>query len=270
LDRLVFSFQTNSRTTRSVGLIALLPKLLPNQGHGMTDVAAQERHAVAPSGLRRRVALGVVALAIFVVVCGGVWRFVLRDRLIAKRFGVVVPGLVFRSGQISRHRIESVLTTYRIRCVIDLQGDDSNSPEQQAERETVKRLGIRRVSAPLIGDGTGEVEQYAVAVAELVRCRDAGEPVLVHCSAGSQRTGGVVAAYRLLIEGVSQADVLREMQRYDWNPRRDRILPQYLDRNLPELGRRLNARGIATVKREFTQPLAGSAGAVESGPRFLR
>jgi protein tyrosine phosphatase len=40
------------------------------------------------------------------------------------------------------------------------------------------------------------------------------KPVYVHCRYGENRTGVMVAAYRMLIEGVSDEEAIEEMRRY--------------------------------------------------------
>jgi len=40
------------------------------------------------------------------------------------------------------------------------------------------------------------------------------KPIYVHCRSGMNRTGVMVAAYRVLIEGVSDKDAIAEMERY--------------------------------------------------------
>lgn len=40
------------------------------------------------------------------------------------------------------------------------------------------------------------------------------KPIYVHCRSGKNRTGLMVAAYRVLIEGVRQADAIAEMKRF--------------------------------------------------------
>src|SRR5262249_3927257 len=116
----------------------------------------------------------------------------LRDRFIPKRWGVVEEGKIYRSGQISRHLIRQMLVTNRIQTVVDLTWDDPNETNHVAELAAIADLGIERKLCPLQSDGTGDVHIYGQAVAEVARAARAGTPVLVHCAAGTQRTGGVV------------------------------------------------------------------------------
>jgi len=43
------------------------------------------------------------------------------------------------------------------------------------------------------------------------------QPVLVHCQHGADRTGVMVAAYRVVVQGWSKDDAIREMQRGGYN-----------------------------------------------------
>lgn len=201
--------------------------------------------------VRRR----LIWLALTIAMVGGgvaLWTEVIRDRVVAKRWGVVEPGAIYRSGQVSRHLIENQLRQHGIRVVVDLMGDDPDNREQPFERAVIERLGIELVKCPLIGDGTGDPREYVRAVSALDRARRAGQPALVHCYAGSQRTGGTVALYRLLVRGESPMEILAELPRYDWRPTRDRILLEYLDRHLAEIMRGLREEGV-----EITEPADG-------------
>ncbi len=167
-----------------------------------------------------------------------------HDRLWPRRWGVVEPGVVYRSGQLAPGLIERVLREHRIRTVVDLTDRHTRTAAREAEKRTLEKLGIRRVRAPLEGDGRGDLESYVAAIGEILRARAKGEPLLVHCQSGVQRAGGVVAAYRLLVPGWSPENVLRELQTFGWRPGRDRVLIEFLNTNLPELARRLRAAGV--------------------------
>lgn len=184
----------------------------------------------------------VLAMALIGMSCA-LWFYVLRDRLVVKRWGTVVPGVVYRSGQISRFLIVSTLQQHRIRHIICMTSPDELDVHQQAELAAVRDLGIEHVFLPLNGRGIGKVEHFTRAVTLLASDAQAGEPVLVHCHAGTQRTGGIVAAYRLLIERRSPQFVIDELRQYGWNPRRDRILVDFVNAHLKEAADELVAAG---------------------------
>ncbi len=192
------------------------------------------RHRCFPS-------LGVCAV-ILVGICATAYQC--RYLVFPKRFGVVVQGEIYRSGQLSRFLVESTLQKHKIRQIVDLTGFGDAEPDHRAEVEAAKRLGIAHYSFHLRGDGTGNIENYAAALEIICKARQAGEPVLVHCAAGSQRTGGTIAAYRLLFEHWSRAEVLQELQDYDWDRSQDQVLVRYLDDHWEELAASLVRRGI--------------------------
>lgn len=171
----------------------------------------------------------------------------LRHQLSPKRFGVVESGQVYRSGQIAGHLIEEVLRSHQIGLVVDLTDDAPVDPrelaDQQAERRAIDQLGIERRQHVLIADGTGDVVTYAAAVRSVVEGVRTGRPVLVHCAAGTQRTGGVVALYRLMVQQQPADEVLREMQYYKYNYEMSPNLLDYLNTNMPALAAELLRNG---------------------------
>ena len=203
----------------------------------------QADHAPRP---RKSIGRLLVTIGVIVAVIGGgiwVWEEVLEDRLIPKRFGVVVPGSVYRSGQLSPSLVRRTLAKHEIDLVVHLGVHDPGNKAHVAEQAAVETLGIERRLFPLRGDGTGDIDNYAQAIAAIVAARDAGRRVLVHCAAGSYRTGGVIASYRMLIEGKAPDEAWAEMERYSWNSDNP-ILPEYLNSHMGELTEKLLQMGV--------------------------
>ncbi|MEQ9454836.1 MAG: tyrosine-protein phosphatase [Phycisphaeraceae bacterium] len=207
-----------------------------------TANASKPPHSVAPpSGRYWKRGLVLLILVIVGVV---VWEEVLEDRLIAKRFGTIIPGEVYRSGQISPYLIEDVLRDNEIDVVIDFTGI-GNGPdeEQQAETAAIASLGITGHRFPLAGDGTGNPESYVSALVTLREAMASDQQVLMHCSAGSQRTGGATGFYRLFYEGWTPEQVIDELKQYDWSPRKDTILLRYMNEHMAFIAQRLVEEG---------------------------
>jgi len=172
------------------------------------------------------------------------WELVLKDRLATKHWGVVEQGLIYRSGRLPLDRAQATLANHHIRVLIDLTENKPGNRFQLKERAAAAALGIEYHNFPLIGDGTGNITNYANAIAVMHQARREGKPVLVHCAAGAQRTGGVVAAYRVLVERKAPAEARAELKRYGWKPGKDQVLLDYLNRNMTKLAGLLLARQV--------------------------
>lgn len=175
-----------------------------------------------------------------------IWLFeeFIKDRVFAKRFGVVEANLIYRSGQLSSALVERTLRKHGIRRIVDLTSIDPNDSDERAERQAAAELGIEILTLPLRGDATGDPNHYVEAIEAIVESRRRKEPVLVHCAAGAQRTGATIALYRLLVEGRSPQFVLQELERYDWDPKDDTALPDYVNAHIAEIAARLKERGV--------------------------
>jgi predicted protein tyrosine phosphatase len=181
--------------------------------------------------------LGMAGAAIF-------WWSEHKYEYLPKRWGVVVPGLMYRSGQLTPQVLDKTLEEHRITTIIDLQLNDLQDPHLQWEMQYAAAQGLRHYRFGLGGDGTGDVDRYVDAVAVLIECVRENQPVLVHCAAGTQRTGGVIACYRLLAEEADPQAVYREMKKYGWEPRGDWEVVDYVNAHLPLIAEKLVERGL--------------------------
>jgi len=140
------------------------------------------------------------------------WEHALKDSVLPKRWGVIEKGALYRSGQLPAPLLRRVLARHGIRVVVDMTPIEPDNVKQAAESRLLAELQIALVRCPLSGDGTGDPVEYARALTALVHARRDGAPALVHCQAGSQRTGGVVAAYRLLFRSEEHTSELQSRQ----------------------------------------------------------
>ena len=110
---------------------------------------------------------------------------------------------IFRGGQ-PDSRGWSALARLGVKKVIDLRRPGEHSTT--AESLEVVSAGMRYVNFPMDGFATPTSAQMQVPVALL----DDGEPVFVHCKRGCERTGTVIAAYRISRQGWENDKALTE------------------------------------------------------------
>lgn len=214
----------------------------------MTSIVSQSK--ICNRNKARWLLIGVIVVS----AAGGVWgsKAVLERYFIPKRFGVVEQGRIYRSGQIAAPLIKKILLKNNIRVIVDLTGDDLNDTDQRSEKKAAAELGVEIKRYPLRGNGTGDVNNYARAIIAIADAEKNNLPVLVHCAAGAQRTGGVIAAYRLLVQKKDPAFAFNEMKRYGWSPKDNHALLPYLNGNMAALAMMLKQAGVIDG---FSQPL---------------
>jgi protein-tyrosine phosphatase len=111
---------------------------------------------------------------------------------------------VFRGAQPTTAGFHS-LAKLGVKTVIDLRETDTRSA---LEKKTVEAIGMRYINIPMFGmsaPSSADVEK----VLAILRDPAAG-PVFVHCRRGADRTGTVVACYRISHDGWNNAKALRE------------------------------------------------------------
>ena len=121
--------------------------------------------------------------------------------------GRVSPTLL-RGGQPTEEGMRA-LAARGVAVVVDLR----DGAEQFAEEKAlVESLGMRAVHLPLHGWRTPRREQVEAFLAILCANRD--RTVFVHCRRGAERTGVMLAAYRLAADGWSAEHALAEMKAF--------------------------------------------------------
>jgi protein tyrosine/serine phosphatase len=154
-----------------------------------------------------------------------------------RNFAVVEKGAIYRSGQLQDQWVLPTFRDHGIKHIVNL-GEDKPKPDQIAERDAARELNIDRNTYFLEGDGTGPFESYVKAVKDIANARKLNQPILVHCSAGAQRTSGAIAIYQLLVLKEPTEKVKQHM--LDFHCREDNPnLMDYLNQNLPAIAKRL-------------------------------
>lgn len=178
-----------------------------------------------PSNLARVLVLGAITcgLTAWVVFAkNGV-----RDQFVPRNFGIVEEGHVYRAAALTPASLKKVYDEHKIKTIIDLGGFDTDPLADRIAQESAESLGITRYVFPLSGDGTGNPNAYVAALRVLAD--ESSHPVLVHCSAGAQRTSGCIIMYREFIQNADKAAAREEAFGFRHDPNDNPRLFQYLD-----------------------------------------
>ena len=156
----------------------------------------------------------------------------------------VRSGVLLRSGHLAQLTAQgSVLLGERVRHVVDLRDD------AEVEREPSALTGVRTTRIPLFLGSVGSffaqnmdlaamyrhlIDESAPRLVDAVRVIAGGEPTLVHCTVGKDRTGVTVA----LALGADYALTASQLP-----AERNRAIVQYLRAHLPDA---TNAVQLAT------------------------
>jgi protein tyrosine/serine phosphatase len=160
----------------------------------------------------------VGGLTVLAIIVGMPTGYVYLRNKQSRNIRVVEAGKLYRSGQLGRQGFERLLHDYGIRTVVSLRDSaDPNQPppdrheEHYCQRQDIKFVRITPKSWWPEYNGPPPAEQ---GVAKFLAVMDDPKnyPVLLHCFAGTHRTGAMVAIYRMEYNHWNNDDALAELR----------------------------------------------------------
>ncbi|MHB9100507.1 MAG: dual specificity protein phosphatase family protein [Sulfuricella sp.] len=139
-------------------------------------------------GLRRLVVVVMIFIGLALGASAGFYVYL----KVSGNFHIVEQGQVYRSGQLSGAALDQAVASYGIRSVLNLRGA---SPGESWYDDEVAVSRARGVAHYDYGINAERLVSVAQAEEILLAIRNAPKPILIHCKAGSDRTGLVSALY---------------------------------------------------------------------------
>ena len=135
-----------------------------------------------------------------------------------ENFGTVSPNL-FRGAQPTSEGFET-LSKMGVTMVVDLRADGAR------ERAQVTKLGMQYVSIPWRC-----YDPHDDSVAEFLTLlrANADKKIFVHCRQGTDRTGMMIAAYRMTQQGWTAGEARKEMEAFGFSFEHQMICPGLAD-----------------------------------------
>lgn len=100
------------------------------------------------------------------------------------------------------------------------------------EKKTAEGLGMRVINLSLPFNRQppkAMVDEFLATVTD-----KAAQPVYVHCIHGRDRTGTMVAVFRMTVDHLSNADALAEMETFGFNPKKYPLWAKFVQTFKPE------------------------------------
>ena len=116
-------------------------------------------------------------------------------------FHVVLPGELYRSGQLTPKQLHKYNKRYEIRTIINLRGENKGADWYAAEVAEARQLGIAHVDFRMSARHGLTIWQAQKLVNIL---KQAQKPLLIHCKAGADRAGLVSALYLAALKGLDE------------------------------------------------------------------
>lgn len=181
------------------------------------------------SGQRRHSLTRLIPfLAALAILAGVAFKPAVLENLTPNNFGEVDAGKVYRSGQLTPAALDSLNQRYHFKTILDLGSFPEGSPGDIRNQRTADALHIPRYRFNLEGDATGNPNYYVQALSLMTDA--ARQPILVHCGAGSERTGCAVILYDNLVRGTPLDQGLTASQKFHHDDTRNPHLAEVLTR----------------------------------------
>jgi tyrosine-protein phosphatase SIW14 len=134
-------------------------------------------------------------------------------------FAEVTPAL-YRGAQPSKQGFDA-LAKMGVGVVIDLRAGS-----RDGERDQVTKLGLQYISIPWY---CGHPDDSTVALFLSALRQNSGKKIFVHCKLGSDRTGMMIAAYRIAEQGWDAEEARKEMQAFGFSSIHEWMCPGLAD-----------------------------------------
>ncbi len=134
----------------------------------------------------------VLALCLLAAAADYVWKAL-------DNFHEVLPGVLYRSGQLSGGHLQAHGRLQGIRTVINLRGPNPKEDWYREEVAASRIMGIQHIDLPI--DSLFPTKEELADLANMLE--SCPKPVLIHCQSGIDRTGIAAALACLLLDDSS-------------------------------------------------------------------
>ena len=123
-------------------------------------------------------------------------------------FRTIASERAYRSAQLDAETLRLVIDRYGIRTIFNLRGENEDQRWYQNERVVAAETGTTLVD---VGMSANTLPSRDVLLKLYDTFQTAEYPILIHCQAGSDRTGAAAAIWRMVFNGEAPTAALTEL-----------------------------------------------------------
>lgn len=127
---------------------------------------------------------------------------------LSQNFHAVDPGKFYRSAQLTKDEFTEIIEKFKIKTVINLQGDRPGYQWYDQEMAAMAEMGVTHYD---ISMATENIPRKENLVRLLEIYKTAERPILVHCRSGADRAGEASAIYAMEFMGQSKKEALKQL-----------------------------------------------------------
>ncbi|MFH1578125.1 MAG: tyrosine-protein phosphatase [Candidatus Omnitrophota bacterium] len=139
-----------------------------------------------------------------IFLCGCAYFGYLKDPFVDIPNFYRIDEVIYRGGQPNEKGIEK-LHSLGIKTVVSLKGGNE---KPLREKQQLESLGIKFYNLPM-SVYQRPTDEQVLTFLEILLTRD-NQPVFVHCESGRDRTGAMIAIYRVLVSGKTIKQAYKE------------------------------------------------------------
>ena len=127
---------------------------------------------------------------------------------LSSNFHPITDGEAYRSAQMNGETLENHIKEYGIKSVLNLRGDEAESPWYQDEIKISEKNHVAHYNVAL----SAEREPSAEDAQKLMKVfNEAPRPILIHCKAGADRSGLVAAMWKVAVDKEPKSEAEKQL-----------------------------------------------------------
>jgi len=129
-------------------------------------------------------------------------------RKLFDNFHAVEPGVLYRSKQLSKKRLEKYIKRLHLKTIINLRGPNPTMPWWQKEKALAKKYDIKFYSLAMTAHNM-PLKKHLLELLHIYET--APKPILIHCYSGADRTGEAAALWVLEQQKKQKKTALKQL-----------------------------------------------------------